>query len=314
MKKNGAVRFRTIHIATGLVCVAAGLVPAPYTAQAKELPNKPTVADIVKASSPADWRPLDADNTIYMELPSGRVVIELAPYFAPEHAENVKALAREGYFDGLVIMRAQDNYVVQWGDPDNKRVVKSPGKKPATELTRIYDRKLQFTRLPDADGYAPQVGFSNGFPAARDPKTHRAWLAHCYGMVGAGRDNEADSGVGTELYAVIGQSPRHLDRNVVLFGRVVSGIELLSTLPRGTGALGFYESPKQYVPIKSFRVAADVPAAERTDLEVMRTDTRTFTKLVEAARNRGGAWFKEQTGYVNLCNVPIPVRPSKPMQ
>jgi cyclophilin family peptidyl-prolyl cis-trans isomerase len=279
---------------------------------AKELPNKPTVADVIKSSSPGDWRPLDPENTLYLELPAGRVVIELAPYFAPEHVANVKALVREGYFDGLPVMRVQDNYVVQWGDPDNKRTFNTAKKDIPVELTRDYDKQLRFDRLPDGDGYAPQVGFSASLPAARNPKTHQAWLAHCYGMLGAGRDNAANSGIGTELYVVIGQSPRHLDRNVVLFGRVMSGIELLSTLPRGTGPLGFYEKPEQYTPIKALRVAADVPAVERSDLEILRSDTPTYTKVVEAARNRGGEWFKEQAGYINLCNVPIVVRQRKP--
>jgi hypothetical protein len=99
---------------------------------------------------------------------------------------------------------------------------------------------------------------------ALDPKLGRAWLIHCYGMVGAGRDNDVDSGGGTELYAVIGHAPRHLDRNVTLLGKVVQGIELLSSLPRGTGAMGFYEKPEQRITIKSFKLAADVPESQRT--------------------------------------------------
>jgi peptidylprolyl isomerase len=313
MKRSAGFKITRTQLAAALVFLSTSLPPAiyPVDAIAKELPDKPALADVVKASTAADWRPLDADNTLYLELPAGRVVIEMAPYFAPDHAANLKALVREGYFDGLVVMRAQDNYVVQWGDPDDRHAVKSALKGENAELTRVYDKDIVFNRLPDADGYAPQVGFSNGFPAARDPKTHRAWLAHCYGMMGAGRDNAANSGVGTELYVVIGHSPRQLDRNVVLFGRVMKGMELLSTLPRGTGALGFYEKPEQYVPIKAMHIAADVPVAERSDLEVMRTDTRTFANAVEAVRNRGGAWFKEQAGYVNLCNVPIVVRDKK---
>jgi cyclophilin family peptidyl-prolyl cis-trans isomerase len=297
------------RVALLATCLLASLFAVAVAA--KELPKKPTVTDVVKSSSPGDWRPLDPENTLYLDLAAGRVVIELAPYFAPEHVANVKALVREGYFDGLPIMRAQDNYVVQWGDPDNKRTFNTAKKDIAVELTRDYDKQLKFDRLPDGDGYAPQVGFSGSLPAARNPQTHQAWLAHCYGMLGAGRDNAANSGVGTELYVVIGQSPRHLDRNVVLFGRVMSGIELLSTLPRGTGPLGFYEKPEQYTPIKALRVAADVPMDERSDLEILRSDTPTYTRLIEAARNRGGEWFKEQAGYVNLCNVPIVVRPRK---
>jgi peptidylprolyl isomerase len=128
-------------------------------------------------------------------------------------------------------------------------------------------------------------------------------------MVGAGRDNDVDSGGGTELYVVIGHAPRHLDRNVTLVGRVVQGMELLSALPRGTGALGFYEKPEQRVPIRSIRIASDVPPPQRTELEILRTDTPTFTAYVEARRNRREEWFKVPAGHVDVCNVPIAVRP-----
>src|SRR5262245_16389154 len=273
-----------------------------------------TMADILTASKPSDWRPLDPENTLYVDLPAGRVVIELAPAFAPHHVSNVKALVREGYFDGLAIIRAQDNYVVQWGDPNGDDTAK---RRPMTRGQRTvpaeFDRgagaDLHFTRLPDGDVYAPQVGFSDGLPAARDPKLGRAWLAPCYGMVGAGRDVDANSGGGAELYVVIGHAPRHLDRNVTLLGRVVSGMELLSALPRGPAPMGFYEKPEMRVPITSIKVAADVPEAERTNLELFRTDTVAFTALVESRRNRREEWFKNPAGHIELCNVPLPVRP-----
>ena len=271
------------------------------------------MAELLAGSKPSDWRSLDPENTVYLDLPQGRVVIELAPSFAPLHVANVKALAREHYFDGLAILRCQDNYVVQWGDPnaekpDLKRKLQQAKATLQPEFDRAMEPKLPFTRLPDGDVYAPEVGFSSGFPAARDPKTGKLWLAHCYGMVGAGRDAPADSGGGTELYVVIGHAPRHLDRNVTLLGRAVQGIELLSALPRGAGPLGFYDKPEQRVPIKSIRVAADVPAAERTPLEVLRTDTPLFQDLVESRRNRHEEWFHAQAGHIELCNVPIPVR------
>jgi peptidylprolyl isomerase len=127
-------------------------------------------------------------------------------------------------------------------------------------------------------------------------------------MVGAGRDNAADSGGGTELYAVTGHAPRQLDRNVTLLGRVVSGIELLSSLPRGTGPLGFYQKDSERVPIKAIRLAADVAPAERSALEVMRTDAPIFLRVIEARRNRPEEWFQRRAGRIELCNVPIPVR------
>jgi peptidylprolyl isomerase len=269
--------------------------------------------ELLAAARPSDWRALDIEHTLYMDLPQGRVVIELSPGHAPLHAANIRALVREGYFNGLAIMRSQDNYVVQWGDPDEKnpRPIKSAKSKLAPEYTRKFaagEAMPAFSRLPDVDGYAPQVGFSNGFPVGRNPKTREAWLAHCYGMVGAGRDNEDDSGSGAELYAVTGHAPRHLDRNIALVGRVVQGMPLLSSLPRGTGPLGFYEKAEQRVDIAAIRLAADVPAAERTSLEVIRTDTPLFASLVEALRNRPGPWYKVPAGHVELCNVPIAVR------
>lgn len=273
----------------------------------------PITAQVLSNSAPGDWRTLDPENTLYMDLTNGRVVIELAHAFAPNHVANVKALVREKYFDGLAIIRVQDNYVAQWADPDAEkpelaRKIEHAHKTLSAEFDRAFDPQIPFTPLPDKDVYAPEVGFSGGFPVARDRRSGRMWLVHCYGMVGAGRDTSPDSGGGTELYAVIGHAPRHLDRNVTLFGRVVQGMELLSSLPRGTGPLGFYEKPEQRVPIKSVRVAADVPPAERSDLEILRTDTQTFRELVEARRNRHEEWFQYQAGRVEIGNVAVPVR------
>jgi peptidylprolyl isomerase len=276
-------------------------------------PKPVTMAEVLAGSKPGDWRSLDPENTLYVELPNGRVIIELVPIFAPAHVSNVKALVREHYYDGLAIIRVQDNYVVQWGDPDAEkpaagRKIQNAKSTLPGEFDRMIDPSLPFTRLPDGDIYAPEVGFSNGFPVARDPKSGKMWLVHCYGMVGAGRDVATDSGGGTELYVVIGQAPRHLDRNVTLLGRVVQGMELLSALPRGAGPLGFYEKPGQRVPIKAIHVAKDVPPEERTTLEVIRTDTPLFQDLIEARRNRHEEWFHVQAGHIELCNVPIPVR------
>ena len=271
--------------------------------------KRPTMAEVIAASTPADWRSLDPADTVYLTLDSGRVVIELAPGFAPEHAANIRTLVRGGYFDGLAVIRSQDNFVVQWGDPDGKRPLGVARTTLPPEFTVPIAAATPFTVLPDVDGYAPQVGFVDGFPVARDPATGQAWLAHCYAMIGAGRGNEPDSGNGAELYVVTGHAPRQLDRNIALVGRVVQGMELLSTLPRGTGPLGFYEQPSQYVPIRSARMAADLPPGERMQLEVMRTDTATFAALVESRRNRSDDWYRVPAGHIDLCNVPIPVRP-----
>ncbi len=315
------LRFTAVSAGKSLgTCLITGLLLSAYASshaappKTKNVPVKAVQASkldlgsIIKNSSASDWRPLDPENTLYLNLEKGRVVIELAPNFAPNHAQNIKALVREGYFDGLAIVRSQENYVAQWADPDEKREVKTAKRKLNGEFTVKYPANLPFTRLPDVDGYAPQVGHANGFPAGRDPKTGTAWLAHCYASVGVARGTDANSGDGTSLYVVTGQAPRQLDRNITVVGRVMQGMELLTTLPRGTGPLGFYEKAEERTPIKSMKVAADVPEAERSQLEIMRTETATFKSAIEAQRNRGGDWYKVPAGHIDLCNVPLPVR------
>lgn len=291
-----------------LALFSSGASAAPAR-PGKDLPPKPSVADVVKASQAGDWRALDPENTLYMELPAGRVVMELAPSFAPKAAANIRALVRERYFDGLWIMRAQDGFVVQWGDPDEEtpRPFRAD-KTVAAEFTVPAKGTGKFTQLKERDVYAPQVGHVNGFPAARDPKAGQAWLPHCYAMVGVARDEASNTGNGSQLYTVIGHAPRHLDRNITVVGRIVSGMPLLTVMPRGTGAAGFYEKAGQRTPIASVRLAADVPLPERSKLEVMRTESAAFQAVIEAQRNRGGPWTKVAAGAIDLCNVPIPVR------
>jgi peptidylprolyl isomerase len=187
-----------------------------------------TTDEVLAASAASDWRALDAENTLYWELPNGRVVIELAPSFAPTHVAAIKALVREGYYNHTSIIRVQDNYVAQLGSSSNTTQKDGAKKHLLPEFTASAPNEAAFARLPDGDVYAPEVGFSAGFPIAWDRDSGRAWLVHCYGMVGAARDIAADSADGTELYVAIGQPPRQLDRNATLVGRVVWGMELLS--------------------------------------------------------------------------------------
>ncbi|HTX24246.1 MAG TPA: peptidylprolyl isomerase [Steroidobacteraceae bacterium] len=282
-------------------------MPLLATAQLPVARKPPTLDAVLAASKPSDWEPLDPENTLYMQLASGRVVILLAPQFAPRYVANIKRLVRERYFDGLAIERVQDDFVTQWGDADHTKPLGSAERSLPAEFI-FSSADIPFTPLPDPDTYAPEVGFSGSFPIARDPRIGRAWLVHCYGMVGAGRDDDVESGNGSELYAVIGQAPRQLDRNIALVGRVVKGMELLASLPRGSGPLGFYTKSERRMPIESVRVAADVSPDQRLPLEVMRTDTRTFAEVVESQRNRRDAWYKVPAGRVSVCNVPIPVR------
>lgn len=305
-------RLHQSALATTLLLLlhAAGVSQAatPTAAPAKAYAS---MADVLAASSASDWRAPDPENTVYLDLPDGRVVIELAPNFAPLHVANIRSLVRAKYFDGLAILRVQDGFVTQWGDPNagekNARSIGEAKTAVPPEFVRS-SKGLPFTVLPDGDVYAAEVGHSDGFPAARDPKTGEAWLAHCYGALGVGRDTAPESGIGTELYVVIGHGPRQLDRNIATVGRVLQGMDLLSALPRGTGPLGFYEAASQRTPIARAVLAADLPASQRLPLQVLKTDTPSFTALIESRRNRRDDWYLAPAGKIDLCNVPIPVR------
>ncbi len=289
----------------GLMVGAAA--PPPTTA-----PSAPTLQRILDASPASDWREIDPENLLYLIIPQGRVVIELAPEFAPNHVANVRRLVRAGFFDGLAIVRVQDNYVVQWGDADSKHPTGEGKLRLPAEFDHPYSPRDPFVPLPDPDSYAPRTGFSGDFPAARDPSTGLTWLTHCYGMVGAGRDVDPGSGGGPELYAVIGQAPRQLDRNVTLLGRVIEGMDVFSALPRGHGDIGMYQTAAERIPITSVRVAADLPPAERRDYSILRSDSPTFAAFVQNRRFRRESWFHVAAGHIDVCNVPLPVRATSP--
>ncbi len=290
----------------GLAALAACATAAPSADGEAAAPR--SLGEILEQAPASDWAALDPDWTLYMELPQGRVIMALSPDFSPEHAENVRALARAHYWDGAAITRVQDNYVVQWGRPEGSPADMGGGRAEieAHEYFRSAEG-LPFTPLPDPDSYAEQTGFTGGFWAARNERGE-TWMIHCYGAIGVGRENPPNTGNSTELYTVIGQAPRHLDRNLAMVGRIVHGMELLTSLPRGTGPLGFYEQPEQRTPIRSVRLASDVPEGERTNLEVLRTDSLSFRDVIASRRHRHEEFFVEPTDRINVCNVPLPVR------
>ncbi len=305
------------HLIAALV-LTSSLLTQPALAAEQDKPT-PTAKEILARSTPAEWRTPDPQNLLFMQLPTGRVVIELAPDFTPRHAANIRTLVRGHYFDGLAIIRVQDNFVTQWGDPNDdengdKSKTRSLGKASKTlppEFTRAIDPKLPWTPLPDGDVYAPEAGFSEGFPVGRDPASGQEWVAHCYGTVGVARDVAPETGSGSSLYAVIGQA-RRLDHNLAVAGRVLEGMPLLSGLRRGPEPMGFYAKPQQRVTIESVRLAADMPAKDRPAIQVLRTDSASFAALVEAKRNGRNAFYPKPAGKVDLCGIDVPVREAKP--
>lgn len=252
---------------------------------------------------------ISAEDLLLIDLHNGgRVVIQLAPAFAPVHVANIRGLARAHYWNGATIYRVQDNYVAQWGlNQSDKPWPAGVAPKPPAEYTRPL-KGLSIKPLGSSDPYAPGAGFADGWPVAYSRNGGWADLTHCYASVGVGRDLSPDTGTGGELYAVIGHAPRHLDRNIALVGRVIDGIERLSSLPRGTEALGFYKDKSQNVPIVNVRLASDMPAAVRPSYEYMDTGSDSFARYLKVRANRHDDFYIRPAGGVDLCNVQVPVR------
>ena len=278
-------------------------------------PAKPpaTPAAIVAAAPASAWRTVAADTLLIMAIEGGRrVVIQLAPDFAPAHVANIRALARAGWWNGQSIYRVQDNYVAQWGDVTEKKALPAG---IAADIKPDYAHPIGAFRdglvpLPYPDAYAPRTGFFDGWPVAMDDAS--VWLPHCYGMVGVARNLSPDAGTGAELYAVIGQAPRQLDRNIAVVGRVIEGMSLLASLPRGSGDLGFYANGEKPVPIVSVQLASDLPEGQRPHFQVMDVGSPSFADYLRLRANRKDDFYDRPAGGVDLCNAPVPVRPGTP--
>ena len=297
-------------IAPLLLLLAAGPPVQP--------PPVPSPGEIVAAAPAGDWVAIPAADLLVMDLAADakgaarRVVIQLIPPpFSQGWVGNIRKLAAAHWWDGTSINRVQDNYVVQWGDVTEKKALPA-GLAVVTEADYVTDGGAAGAR-PAAvrrDAYGAATGFAGGFPIASEVRAGRVkrWPTHCYAMVGVGRNLSPDTGSGAELYTVIGHAPRHLDRNIALVGRVIEGIEHLSSLPRGTGALGFYEKEEERVPIKSVRLVSELEADPLPRFEMLSTQSASFKAYADARSNRRDPFFIRPAGGADICNIPVPVR------
>ena len=339
-----------------LLATAALALALPLSAQ-DETPA-PSPGLIVAAAPDSEWVAIPAEDLLVMTLAPDadgkqrEVVIQLMPPpFSQGWISNIRTLARANWYDGISVNRVQDNYVVQWGDPNYDNPEADGEEKTLPEGLRAmeetaynadYDPALfdslwyrgkraavmEILPRPPAtteptrfiDPYSDAFSFVGAFPVGVSmnrprsspliSKPEKVWPVHCYGMVGVGRNYSPDTGSGAELYTVIGQAPRHLDRNIALVGRIVSGMEHLSSLPRGTGALGFYTEDEfdKRTPILTVRVASDLPEADQPNFEFLDTESESFARYAEARANRRDPFFIVPAGGADVCNIPVPTR------
>lgn len=273
-----------------------------------------TSSQILQSAPAEDWYFLDQNNLLYLTLANDQsVIIELNDTFAPRHSAQIRLLARHGHWDNSSVYRVQDNYVAQWGtfdlqtDKSSRPLPQNAAAHLPAELSLPKNTlQLDYT-LPDRDAYSDQLGFVGGFPVAI--KDNQAFIVHCYGIVGAARDNAPDSSLGEDLYAIIGQPARNLDRQIIVVGRVVLGIEHLSSLPRGKDSMGFYTQDQKPTTIIRAVMGGDLPKDQQRPLQALKTGSPSFHNLVQARRHLQGEWFANKTsGGIGVCDIPPTIR------
>jgi cyclophilin family peptidyl-prolyl cis-trans isomerase len=322
---------------TNLAALAFALAATALGAQDNK-PEPVTPAAVIAASVPGEWSAIDPADLLVMDLaPSAkgaprRVIVQLIPPpFSQGWVGNVRTLAKAHWWDGTSVYRVVDNWVTQWGDgEDDPKKAKPlpPGivKVPEADYTAplpckvyLYQKKVikeqcdpAVTPIEGIDPYVTkgQTGYAAGWPVAfaLQGDGNRIWPVHCYGTVGVARDLSPDTGTGAELYAVIGQAPRQLDRNSAVVGRVIEGMENLSALPRGKGPRGVYDNPALRVPIVSVRLASELPPAEQPHFEYLAGDSQSFADYEHVKANRNDAFYKVPAGGIDVCNLQVPIR------
>jgi peptidylprolyl isomerase len=243
-----------------------------------------------------------------MQLPGGEVTIELNAEFAPATVAQFRRLVREEFYDGLGFYRVVDGFVAQGGDGSDMADANSEPMLPA-EFERRWSDDLPFTSVQKPDMFAPETGFIDGFAAGRDRQSRTVWLTHCPGVIAMARNDGPDTG-STDFYIVIGQAPRYLDRNLTIFGRVVSGMDVVHRVIRGPSeANGMIAEGEPRTTIEKIVLAQDGPAAERKSVQVADTSSAEFRKVLQSRKKRGPPFFHHKPPEVlDVCQIPVATR------
>lgn len=263
------------------------------------------------AAEELSWRELDPENTVYMDMAEGLVVIELNPIFAPATVKQFKKLVQDRFYDGLSFYRVIDGFVAQGGDGSDLGALSNLPLINA-EFEIDWSDDLPFVPVQSPDLFAPQTGLVDGFAVARDPEESKVWLTHCPGIVAMARNDDPDSSR-TDFYIVIGQAPRYLDRNLNVFGRVVFGMDVVQRIHRGPALKnGIIEDETKSSRIINMQLASDIPQDERLFSYVVDTNSKAFSKLMDDRRKRKQVFFHHQPPRVlDVCQIPINGRITK---
>ena len=161
----------------------------------------------IPAMAKAENMQTDLENTVYLDLPAGRVVIRLRPDLAPQHVERVKLLCREGFYDGTPFHRVIEGFMAQGGDPTGT----GTGGSKYPNLPAEFSQTEHFVR----------------------------------GTVGAARSSSPNS-ANSQFFIMFAPAPS-LDGQYTIWGNVVSGMDIVDKIKRGAGGSGTVKDPDRIV-------------------------------------------------------------------
>ena len=258
--------------------------------------------------APSDWRTVPADNLLVIDTNKGRILVEMAPEAAPLHVERMRVLARRAFFDGIVFHRVIDLFMAQTGDPLGNGEGQSPYPDLVGEFTFRRGPETPFT--PVAEPAGSMLGFLNSLPIQTQPtalmpttadgKVH-GWGAYCPGVAGMARGDATDSA--NSQFFLMRQPYPALDKRYSVWGRVLSGLDIVRAIKVGDGENGMVTADPDRM--TRVRIASDLPVDQRPVVQVMATSSAAFLTLIESVRMVRGADF-------SICDVDLPVQVSGP--
>nr|WP_292227956.1 peptidylprolyl isomerase [Brevundimonas sp.] len=294
--------MKRVLLAGAVLALLSGAAQAlPVQAQQVEpvFPPPPPV--------PTEWRTIAPQNLLVIEMTKGQILVELAPQIAPGHVERIRLLASRGFYDNLTWHRVIDWFMAQTGDPLGTGDGQSYYPDLKAEFT--FRRGPEMAFAPVATPMGSVLGFIGSVPVETQPDAAMAgtpdrkvhgWGLYCPGVAGMARDEANDSA--NSQFFLMRQAYPSLDKRYTVWGRVVSGLDVVRALKASPNPDGMVEGPDRMTLV---RVASDLPAEARPSAAVLNATSATFAAIVEHARQAKGADF-------SICDVDLPVRVTSP--
>ncbi|MFC3301412.1 peptidylprolyl isomerase [Parvularcula lutaonensis] len=279
---------------------AAALSAGVAVAQDQEGPSP---EELLERAPDRAWRTIDPENILVIDLPSGPVLVEMRPDFAPKHVERIKTLSRQGFYNNTIFHRVIDGFMAQGGDPTGTG--KGGSDYPNLQGRFVTAREELSEYVPiGRDDRASDIGFLGTMPVASQTPSMKeflkteevgAWPMHCPGVLSMARAGDPNS-ANSQFFIMFGDNRRGLDQQYTAWGRVIDGERNVRRINRG-------EPPERPTPILRARIMADLPPEEQKTVEALRAESETFKAWLRANR-----LITDDGFLVDSCSVHVPVR------